>query len=414
MAISKRAVAARESARQKSGEFGVQTHAESDLFLGAMPQGSAISAAQSLASEALAGQIRTNSGYNVSGIGDEDDLAQVALEACVMAGIDPTTARGYAYMRRTCENRVADSQKAKDVDTVDRQAYATFKRLVQERQQVDGAPMTSTQKRELEADIRDNWDQYRQEGSKAGRKPRRGFVEHVDSSYHQARTSSIYKTRDGADDDGTLLIDTDQVKSLYKVSVALEQNCAELECANREAGRLFELHREQAEDAAGRKLTEAEEEDLAEYILDNWLEENGPRPERDFYLRRNSFCNLHTPSWTRILEQTRIPSVRRKIAWNVLAETSPDVPAVRLGEVHPERIKAAARTLKEQPREISQLARDWANGHRNEVVEALFAPWGDVNRQEKAQVAQTLASKGTLSQALWDSAAHLCSTRKQY
>ena len=200
---------------------------------------------------------------------------------------------------------------------------------------------------------------------------------------------------------------------------------------DRKAYRIFDAERTAREHKLKRSLTQVEEDEIAQDVLDNW-EKPRHRPSKDFrtartsdisiygapenegadiastlvapedngtYIEPGSFMDkAHTALETKGAAHK---AEARRLAWNAFAE-SVDVPLARAGSLSQRQVTKHRSLIANYKKDdafadntdILAACEDWANGTDNEATEALFAPFGDLDNDGQEKIVSMLERFG--------------------
>ncbi|GAB2733298.1 hypothetical protein GCM10027273_10070 [Nocardioides pakistanensis] len=100
----------------------------------------------------------------------------------------------------------------------------------------------------------------------------------------------------------------------------------------------------------------------------------------------------------------------RRLLWNALAEIN-DAPTVRPGTLSQRKVTALRAEMSAYPGGVATAARNWADGIDDQGTHALFAPWGEPNDRDRADIVALLGKHPDAAEAMWDSALKLANTR---
>lgn len=213
---------------------------------------------------------------------------------------------------------------------------------------------------------------------------------------------------------------------------------------NRKALRMFNQASDQRAGELGRRLTRAEEDQIATSIRDSW---HDPRhkPSADFrryagqmevsihasetqdtYLLPNSV--LGQPGEENTFEIRPGTFTDRafdaaegfdgdlrhakRLLWNALAEHSEETPLVQQGTLSQRKVTAMRAKMNTQPHGVLGAIDAWENGQHGPATDALFAPWGtDCPPEAQQAVVTQIRRFPERADALWNSAMQLANTR---
>lgn len=201
---------------------------------------------------------------------------------------------------------------------------------------------------------------------------------------------------------------------------------------NRRAYREFEEKRTAMEQRENRSLTQVEQDEIAQGVLDNW---HDPRhkPSKDFrtphtihtsldktigdgdmtlgsgLVAPESSNNYVKPGSFMDQAETHLDAKgsahkaeAKRLAWNAVAERA-DIPVVESGTLSQRQVTKYRAALKNNG--VADAYRGWSNGVDDQQTEALFAPFGDLNIRDQEKVVSLLERfDDDRAQVMWESA----------
>lgn len=184
----------------------------------------------------------------------------------------------------------------------------------------------------------------------------------------------------------------------------------------------------------GRGLTQAEEDSVADYILETW---HDPRhkPTKDFRTPRTVDTSIFDlgPSapgidWAEtIAEKADVDryiepdsymdkafseldstgsahkAAARRLMFNALAERT-GVPLALEGSLSQRQVTKHRTNMGSEPGSVNQAIEDWGNDKETPAVEALFAPFGDLTVSQQNDVVNFLDNHSDIADDMWASA----------
>ena len=389
------------------GRFRSKTHAEADADLGTEEFQETIHA---IVLEEMNWQhlVPNTPGY-------EDGIDEVLRQDVALRTHEYIQDKGQltnigGYVRKTARGMIRDRKRPKNRDSTDEMAMAIFKERKRTREIELGRELTSKESNRIAAFIRNNWDEVRAGKGKKNRRPKNDF--HIEAP-EDKRNASLDEAVVGLDGGagktlGDLLLD-DPGRDVRLAKETEQQTTLRIQQSERRAGFAYLQAKEQLETDRGQKLSRQEEDALAAALIDRWGNSDSYRPRSDFHRRRSTFANPQIKSWSAIAEAAwedgSQKAVARRVAWNVLAETS-NAPAVELGSVTKKQQQRARRIMGETS--VVQAINDWESGEDTPATEALFTPWPDATIPERQEITETFLSRPVMATHLWKSALGLC------
>lgn len=203
---------------------------------------------------------------------------------------------------------------------------------------------------------------------------------------------------------------------------------------NRRAYVLWSKKCEELQLELGRGLTQAEEDSVAEYILETW---HDPRhkPTKDFRTPRTVDASIFDlgPSapgieWAETIAEkddvdryiepdsymdqafneldatgSAHKAAARRLMFNALAERT-GVPMAQEGSLSQRQVTKHRTNMGAEPGSVNKAIDDWGNGMETPAVEALFAPFGELTVTQQNDVVNFLDSHSDIADDMWASA----------
>lgn len=262
---------------------------------------------------------------------------------------------------------------------------------------------SSSELKELAANIRENWESERIGYSTSTRPPRAGFAEQ-----DSAPLSLDVMTDGGLSGElGDHISLADIRGDRQAENERLREVTRGINEANVMAGKFYLSARAKFAEQKGREMTAAEEDELAKIAIRKWPRNAEFQPTHDFHRRSASFYEPPVRDWSeRVFEVAADPErggkrLARVMVWNAISETF-GCPQVQVGCMTKSRCERIRKTVRGHG--VMQTITDWEDGWETKETAALFAPWPGISEAEKSEIVSTFRANARHAEGLWDSA----------